>query len=141
VACLASFRALFATKERSRELEEARERERDDNKKQPLNLRAIKARARHFQESLFETMKSSDADSPESGMGRPLRLESSDSLQHKDGVARVDSHKMDNIHPLNSHGLTEVPEITAETEKCSLPSATKRTHMDNERYLGNEAKI
>lgn len=53
VACLASFRALFSNKERAREAEEALERERDMNGCPSLNLRVMKARAKHFQDSLL----------------------------------------------------------------------------------------
>lgn len=62
VACLASFRALFTAKDHAQEAKEAAERNiheagKDTNQ---VKLRALKARAKHFQDSLFNTVTSAE---------------------------------------------------------------------------------
>ncbi|PVH96015.1 hypothetical protein DM02DRAFT_675103 [Periconia macrospinosa] len=57
VASLASFRALFAQKNRESEAEEARKREIIEREASNSKSKALWARAKYFQQSLLETMK------------------------------------------------------------------------------------
>jgi hypothetical protein len=57
VACLASFRALFAQKNRASEADQAHKREIMQREGSNSKARAMMARAKYFQQSLFETMK------------------------------------------------------------------------------------
>jgi hypothetical protein len=61
VACLASFRALFVQKNRASEAEEARKRELLQREGSHSKTKAIWARAKYFQQSLFESIKSEAA--------------------------------------------------------------------------------
>lgn len=109
IACVASFRTLFTTKERSREARAALQRDRELNGSPGVvNLRVLKARARHFQDSLFSTVKSADGDIE--------RFQSA-----TESVSRKDSHMEDSMsqeernlsdvaHPLNVHELITVKE-------------------------------
>ncbi|KAF2787235.1 hypothetical protein K505DRAFT_367528 [Melanomma pulvis-pyrius CBS 109.77] len=108
VACLASFRALFSNKKRAREAEEALERERDMNGRPGLNLRVIKAHAKHFQDSLFNTVKSENETRMACTTENPLRHNSSEGPT----VSRVEEYRTDDVPVLNAHVLVTGPENT-----------------------------
>ncbi|KAH8699444.1 hypothetical protein GQ44DRAFT_764685 [Phaeosphaeriaceae sp. PMI808] len=108
VACVASFRALFTNKERAREAFEALERERESSGRAGLNLRVIKARAKHFQDSLFDTVKSSNDAMATSITEHALRTNSYESH----AVSKSGSSHTDEMPALNMHGM--VTETEAE---------------------------
>ncbi|CAG8954818.1 hypothetical protein HYFRA_00004744, partial [Hymenoscyphus fraxineus] len=77
VACLASFRTLFAAKERQATEEERIKREQAIRERGPRS-RVLWARAKHFQDSLFNTMKTTEgttkvASQRSDGMEYPLK--------------------------------------------------------------------
>jgi hypothetical protein len=106
VACIASFRALFVTKNNSRHVEEAIERDRELNNSPGYNMRIIKARAKHFHDSLFSTMKSSGDTGGTSITERALRNDS----YGGDSLNKVESCRTEDVPTLNSHGLVVVTE-------------------------------
>lgn len=71
VACLASFRAIFAQKNRESEAEEARKREVIQREASNSKTRAMWARAKYFQQSLLESMH---------GEGPPSRIQDNEEL-------------------------------------------------------------
>ena len=104
VACLASFRALFASKERAREALEALEREREDERKSSgrggLKLGIIKARAKYFQDSLFDTGKNSKV---EGGMSFTELTPRTNSHDNSYAPSKADSTRTDKVPELNMH--------------------------------------
>ncbi|KAF2634281.1 hypothetical protein P280DRAFT_524244 [Massarina eburnea CBS 473.64] len=82
VPCLASFRTLFATKERTRIAEEAlvRNKGEEDKAKSQYKIKVLQAKAKFLQESLFDTTKSAHAE-------RSLDIESQgDNNKSKGGI-------------------------------------------------------
>ena len=73
-----------------------------------VNLRVIKARAKHFQDSLFNSVKSSNATKLQSVSERELRKDSSGSGDLT--VSPVDSYRSHDVPTLNAHGLITVAE-------------------------------
>ncbi|KAF1953537.1 hypothetical protein CC80DRAFT_537415 [Byssothecium circinans] len=112
VACLGSFRALFSGHQRTREAHEAAELHRHEERKaaDQVQKRALKARAKHFQNSLFEAVRSTDGTALNDTVKVPSISEqsfrgnwSSTITTHE--VSMTDSYDMHNMSTLNSHGL------------------------------------
>jgi hypothetical protein len=84
------------------------QREREMVDSPGLNIRVIKARAKHFQDSLFSTVKSSNATKMGSVTERELRKDSSSTGSLT--VSKVDSYSSHDVPALNAHGLIAVAE-------------------------------
>jgi hypothetical protein len=120
VACLGSFRALFATKDRIRDAVDAAENhqvaaQKDEDRHRH---RMHNARFKHFHNSLFETIKTGENDGVT--LKRSVKMDNSSvvSLRRETSMGgesgatpagddiRQRSHEMENTRPLNGRGLT-----------------------------------
>ncbi|KAF2258613.1 hypothetical protein CC78DRAFT_586939 [Lojkania enalia] len=121
VACLGSFRVLFATKGHACDALEAAENHqleahKDSNEKRH---RIVNARFKHFQNSLFETIRTGEVEGTtfsrtgkiNNDSGPNLREEISVDEESGGGMIKdckgSDSLEMANVAVLNSHGLTD----------------------------------
>jgi hypothetical protein len=81
------------------------QREREMVDSPGLNLRVIKARAKHFQDSLFSTVKSSHATKMGSISEQGLRKDSGSTTIASLTVSKADSYRSHEIPAFNSHGM------------------------------------
>jgi hypothetical protein len=114
VACLGSFKALFTTKERSQKAHEAAELHQSEQRKVKHQgyKRALMARAKHFQNSLFESVKETDG-ATSKGVAK-VQSSSERSLERNGSLASTmpdltgtNSFEMWSVPTLNSHGLID----------------------------------
>jgi hypothetical protein len=103
VACLASYRTLFATKERVAEAEEKNQREQEERGSGP-NVKILWARAKFLQESLFNSAKSTNR-------GTKMDATNSDGMEYPlrevktAGTGKTESPSMQSLPTINHHGL------------------------------------
>ncbi|KAF2806679.1 uncharacterized protein BDZ99DRAFT_448126 [Mytilinidion resinicola] len=103
VACLASFRALFAQKERQSEAEVARKRElAQRDSPSGGSSRALWARAKFFQQSLFETEKTVDQETKRGGSDDFVPLSDISGSERGESRATGDAHSIQGVSKLES---------------------------------------
>jgi hypothetical protein len=81
------------------------QREREMVESPGLNLRVIKARAKHFQDSLFSTVKSPNTTKMGTVSEREMRKDSSSTESGSTTVSNVDGYRSHEVPTLNVHGL------------------------------------
>jgi hypothetical protein len=83
------------------------QREREMGECPGLNIKVIKARAKHFQDSLFSTMKSSNVTNTATVNEREMRKDSSSTSTTSESmvVSKVDCYRSRDIPALNAHDL------------------------------------